>query len=104
MLDARVYRTAFLPALVALFVAAFALADRPGPARSGLPADAFSGARAFGTGDAPEPQSLQGMAAAFPDRAARGRPRTTAWPTSSRACSRRRTSAASARRSACAGP
>jgi hypothetical protein len=70
VLDPRVYRTAFLPALVALFVAAFALADRPAPARSALPADSFSGARAFGTGAAPEPQSLQGMAAAFPDRRA----------------------------------
>src|ERR1700760_4475183 len=62
VLDLRVYRTAFLPALVALFVAAFALADRPGPARSALPTDAFGGSRAF--------DSLNGMAAAFPDRPA----------------------------------
>ena len=48
MLDGRVYRTAFLPALVALFVAAFALQDRPTPARTALPADAFNAERAFG--------------------------------------------------------
>ena len=64
------YRTAFLPALVALFIAAFSLEDRPAPARSALPTDVFSGERAFGSGDAPEPQSLRGMAAAFPDRSA----------------------------------
>jgi hypothetical protein len=69
VLDARVYRTAFLPALVALFVAAFALADRPAPARNAFPTDVFSAERAFGSGT-PEPESLQGMAAAFPDRTA----------------------------------
>ncbi len=62
------YRTAFLPALVALFVAAFALADRPDPARSPLNADAFDGARAFGAGASPAPESLLGMARAFPSR------------------------------------
>ena len=67
MLDGRVYRTAFLPALVALFVAAFALQDRPSPGRSALPADTFSAERAFGATD-PEPQSLNGLAKAFPDR------------------------------------
>jgi hypothetical protein len=70
VLDARVYRTAFLPALVALFVAAFALEDRPEPARSALPADVFSGERAFGGGDAPEAQSLNALSRAFPDRTA----------------------------------
>jgi hypothetical protein len=70
VLDARVYRTAFLPALVALFVAAFALEDRPDPARGALPADAFSGERALGAAEAPDPLSLHGMAAAFPSRAA----------------------------------
>ena len=48
VLDARVYRTAFLPALVALFVAAFALA---GPSRSpgarACAPDVFNGERAF---------------------------------------------------------
>jgi len=47
VLDARVYRTAFLPALIALFVAAFALEDRPDPARSAVAADVFDHARAF---------------------------------------------------------
>jgi Peptidase family M28 len=70
VLDPRVYRTAFLPALVALFVAAFALEDRPDPARSGVPANAFDAERAFGTSSPAEPQSLQSMAAAFRDRRA----------------------------------
>ena len=70
MLDLRVYRTAFLPALIAVFVAAFSLADRPTPATSPLSADAFDGARAFGTGATPPPDSLLGMARAFPDRRA----------------------------------
>ncbi|WP_270045511.1 M28 family peptidase [Solirubrobacter ginsenosidimutans] len=70
MLDARVYRTAFLPALFALFIAAFALADRPDPARTSLPSDAFTASRAFGSGANPEPQSLNGLAQAFPDRTA----------------------------------
>jgi hypothetical protein len=70
VLDARVYRTAFLPALFALFVAAFALADRPDPARSTLPTDAFSASRAFGSAVAPDPQSVYGLAKAFPNRTA----------------------------------
>jgi hypothetical protein len=70
VLDPRVYRTAFLPALVALFVAAFALQDRPDPARSGVPADAFDATRAFGSSSPSEPQSLQSMGAAFRDRRA----------------------------------
>jgi hypothetical protein len=69
VLDVRVYRTAFMPALVALFVAAFALADRPVPAASPLPADAFSGARAYGTRANPAPESLLGLARDFPSRA-----------------------------------
>jgi hypothetical protein len=59
-----VYRTAFLPALVALFVAAFALDDRPDPARSTVAADAFDKDRAFSGAE----QSLIGLAQAFPDR------------------------------------
>jgi hypothetical protein len=70
VLDVRVYRTAFLPALVALFVAAFALADRPAPASSPLTADAFTKARAFGSATDPARNSLLGLASAFPDRAA----------------------------------
>jgi hypothetical protein len=47
VLDGRVYRTAFLPALVALFLAAFALEDRPEPGRTTLAPDVFDGQRAF---------------------------------------------------------
>src|SRR3954452_13351969 len=65
VLDVRVYRTAFLPALVALFIAAFALEDRPAPARSSLPTDAFSGRRALAT--------VEDMARAFPSRPAGSR-------------------------------
>lgn len=68
VLDGRVYRTAFLPALLALFLAAFALQDRPTPGRSLLPSDAFSTERAFGTVRDKDPGSLQGLAADFPDR------------------------------------
>ena len=54
------YRTAFVPALIALFVAAFALEDRPDPARSTVAADVFVGARAM--------ESLNSLAQTFPDR------------------------------------
>jgi hypothetical protein len=67
MLDVRVYRAAFLPALVALFVAAFSLADRPAPATTEAAADAFDGERAFG-GRAPLRNSLAELAGSFPDR------------------------------------
>jgi len=69
VLDARVYRTAFLPALVALFVAAFALEDRPAPGRADIATDVFDAERAFGSGSAPAPQSLRALSAAFPQRA-----------------------------------
>jgi hypothetical protein len=68
VLDVRVYRAAFLPALVALFVAAFSLADRPAPAVSPLAADQFSGERAFG-GKRPLRNSLLELADTFPNRA-----------------------------------
>ena len=68
MLDVRVYRAAFLPALVALFVAAFSLADRPAPAVSPLAADQFSGQRAFG-GKTLLRNSLLELAEKFPNRA-----------------------------------
>jgi hypothetical protein len=67
VLDVRVYRAAFLPALVALFVAAFSLADRPAPATTELAADAFDGERAFGA-RAPLRNSLAELASSFPDR------------------------------------
>jgi hypothetical protein len=69
VLDVRVYRAAFLPALVALFLAAFSLADRPTPIVSPLAADAFSGERAFG-GVTPLRNSLLELARSFPSRAA----------------------------------
>jgi hypothetical protein len=68
VLDVRVYRAAFLPALVALFVAAFSLADRPPAATTSQAADAFDGSRAFGTSDPPQRNSLRELARAFPDR------------------------------------
>jgi hypothetical protein len=67
VLDVRVYRAAFLPALVALFVAAFSLADRPAPLVSPLSADSFRGDRAFG-GRAPLRNSLTELGRSFPDR------------------------------------
>ncbi|MDP9385092.1 MAG: hypothetical protein M3P50_07650, partial [Actinomycetota bacterium] len=60
MLDARVYRAAFLPLLLALFVVAFSLERRPRPAVTPLAADAFDGARALA--------SLRELGRAFPDR------------------------------------
>jgi peptidase M28-like protein len=68
VLDVRVYRAAFLPALVALFVAAFSLADRPTPLVSTQATDAFDGERAFG-GRTPARNSLLELADSFPNRA-----------------------------------
>jgi hypothetical protein len=70
VLDVRVYRAAFLPALIALFVAAFSLADRPAPTTTGLSADAFDSSSAFGDGARPQRNSLNELARTFPDRAA----------------------------------
>ena len=47
MLDVRVYRAAFAPALIALFVAAFSLADRPGGATTPFAPAGFDGGRAY---------------------------------------------------------
>ena len=69
MLDVRVYRAAFLPALVALFVAAFSLADRPVPTTTGLSADAFDSSNAFGDSSRPQRNSLNELARTFPNRA-----------------------------------
>lgn len=68
MLDVRVYRAAFLPAVVALFVVAFSLTDRPAGLSSDLAADAFDGVRAFGPADPPRRDSLRELAASFPHR------------------------------------
>ena len=62
MLDVRVYRAGFLPALLALVVAAFSLGDPPRGLTTTLPPDAFNGERAFST--------LAELAGAFPRRAA----------------------------------
>src|SRR4051812_30337946 len=68
MHDLRLYRIALIPAFLALFVAAFALENRPRPATTPLTAEAFDGARAFGSAEAPPRDSLRELAAAFPDR------------------------------------
>jgi hypothetical protein len=60
MLNARLYRAALIPILVALAIAAFSLSGRGGGLSSGLPPDAFSAGRAFG--------SLQELAVHFPNR------------------------------------
>jgi len=70
VLDVRVYRAAFLPALIAMFVAAFSLADRPAPTTTALSADAFDSSSAFGDGARPQRNSLNELARTFPDRAA----------------------------------
>ena len=59
--DVRVYRAAFAPAVVALFVAAFSLADRPAAVTTPF-APGFDGSRAF--------DSMQQLGEAFPDRPA----------------------------------
>jgi len=63
-----VYRTAFVPALVAVFIAAFSLTDRPAPATSPLAADAFDSGAAFGDDAKPQRNSLNELARTFPSR------------------------------------
>ncbi len=72
MLDARVYRGAFLPLVLALFVVAFSLERRPQPATTVLAADAFNGTLAYGMADPPPPTSLRGLARGYPRRAPGG--------------------------------
>jgi hypothetical protein len=60
MLNARLYRAALVPFVLALAVAAFSLGGRPLPLTSTLAPDAFEGARAF--------SDLRSLAAAYPDR------------------------------------
>ncbi len=69
VLDARVYRAAFLPAFFLLFVAAFALENRPAPAVTTFAPEGFDAARAFGEGNTPPRNSLRELATAFPRRA-----------------------------------
>jgi hypothetical protein len=68
MLDHRVYRAAFLPALVVLVVAAFALGGRPPAETTPVSPDQFDVSRTLGAVRAPLPGSLLGMAEAYPDR------------------------------------
>ncbi|HEV2812473.1 MAG TPA: hypothetical protein VGW10_04400 [Solirubrobacteraceae bacterium] len=60
MLDVRIYRSAFVPLLVAVVVVAFSLAERPRPIGTTLAPDAFSGDRAMRT--------LQQLEREFPER------------------------------------
>jgi hypothetical protein len=61
MLDHRVYRAAFLPAIVAFFVVPFSLGDAPRPQTTRVAPDAFSLDRVLGTGSEPEATSLRGF-------------------------------------------
>jgi hypothetical protein len=47
VLDVRVYRAAFAPALIALFIAAFSLADRPAAVTTPFAPAGFDGGRAY---------------------------------------------------------
>jgi len=60
MLSGRLYRSAFVPFLIALAIAAFSLGSRPAPAGTTLAPDAFEGAQAYA--------EMQRLAARFPDR------------------------------------
>jgi hypothetical protein len=60
MLDSRVYRAAFLPVLLAVIVAAFALGERPRPIGTTLAPEAFDPVRAGAV--------LRSLAGRFPDR------------------------------------
>jgi hypothetical protein len=66
MLDVRIYRAAFLPAVLALFVVAFSLEGRPSPLRTRAIADAFDPARAYGSERLRD--SLLQLGSAFPER------------------------------------
>ncbi len=71
MLNARLYRAAFVPFLLALAIAAFSLGSRPAPLRSTLAPDAFEGARAYAELQQPRQRS-------FPKRRAGQRRRRSA--------------------------
>ena len=62
MPDVRVYRAAFVPAVIAVFIAAFSLADRPAAITTPFAPAGFTGSRAF--------DSLQELGEAFPERPA----------------------------------
>jgi hypothetical protein len=60
MLDARIYRAALVPVLLAVIICAFSLGDQPAAVGTTLAPDAFSGARAT--------RETQTLASAYPDR------------------------------------
>jgi len=60
MLDPRLYRVAFVPALLALLVAAFSISERPAPVRTTLAPDTFMGTTAM--------ETLERLAARYPSR------------------------------------
>src|SRR4051794_24199483 len=60
MLDARIYRAALVPVLLAVIICAFSLEDQPGAIGTTLAPDAFSGGRAT--------RDTQTLARAYPDR------------------------------------
>src|ERR671933_156824 len=60
MLDARIYRAALVPVLLAVIVCAFSLEDQPAAIGTTLAPDVFSGARAT--------RDLHALASAYPDR------------------------------------
>jgi hypothetical protein len=62
MLDARIYRAALVPVLLAVIVCAFSLQDQPSADRTTLAPDAFSGVRAE--------RELKTLADAYPNRRA----------------------------------
>lgn len=62
MLDARIYRAALVPVLLAVIVCAFSLQDQPSPIGTTLAPDAFSGADAN--------RQLKALVAAHPQRRA----------------------------------
>jgi hypothetical protein len=62
MLDARIYRAALVPVLLAVIVCAFSLQDQPQPITTTLAPDAFSGGRVE--------RELADLARAFPARRA----------------------------------
>lgn len=68
MLDHRIYRTAFVPAFVALLIVAFSLGDRPGARTTRIAPDIFSTDRAYGAGATPVAGSLLSLAKEFPQR------------------------------------
>ena len=68
VLDPRVYRAAFAPVLVVLFVVAFSLQDRPTASTTRIVPDAFDITRAYGKGDRPPRNTLLELTDAFPQR------------------------------------